>query len=46
MCFAFQFAIAELSTESPFAEIGFALPMQSGGDPIFIMTIKTTAGLG
>lgn len=44
MCFAFQATNNELSIASPYAEVGFALPMQTGEDPIFVLTVRRTAG--
>jgi hypothetical protein len=45
MCFAFQIPNAELSITSPYIEVGFALLGPEGAEQIFILTVKTAAGL-
>lgn len=45
MCFAFQAANSDMSVTSPYVEVGFALPMQAPVDPVFILSVRTAAGL-
>lgn len=45
MCFAFQATSSDLVAASPYIEIGFALPVRSGTDPMFVLTIQTASGL-
>jgi hypothetical protein len=44
MRFAFQGGAGELSVTSPYVEVGFSLPVPTGEDPVFVMTVRTAAG--
>ena len=44
MCFAFQATNSELSVTSPYAEVGFALPLQAGEDPVFVLMVRRIVG--
>ncbi|MGO4392962.1 hypothetical protein AB4Z46_16560 [Variovorax sp. M-6] len=44
MCFAFQPVNGGLSITSPFVEIGFSLPVPTGDDRVFVLTVRTAAG--
>ena len=44
MCFAFEPVNGELSITSPYAEIGFSLPVPTGEDRVFVLTVRTAAG--
>ena len=39
MCFAFQAANGQLSVSSPYVEVGFALPLQPGRNPLFTLSV-------
>jgi hypothetical protein len=39
MCFAFQPANGQLSVSSPYLEVGFALPLLPGRDPLFTLIV-------
>jgi len=44
MCFAFQPANSgELSITSPYVEIGFSLPVPTGDDPVFVLTVRSAS---
>lgn len=45
MCFAFQATGSDLGATSPYVEVGFALPVRVGVSPLFVLTIRSTAGL-
>ncbi|MEP6875283.1 MAG: hypothetical protein ABI887_13045 [Burkholderiales bacterium] len=45
MCFAFEPSNSVLSMTSTYAEIGFALTAAPAEGPLFILTVKTAAGL-
>lgn len=46
MCFAFQAAQSGLAATCPYVEVGFALPVRCSTSPMFVLTIRTMAGLG
>jgi len=45
MCFAFQVANGELSSTSPYVEIGFSLPVSTGEARIFFLAVRMAVGV-
>jgi hypothetical protein len=43
MCFAFQPVSAKLSITGRYVEIGFSLLVPTGGDCVFVLTVRTAA---
>lgn len=45
MCFVFESEGSGLAESSPYVEVGFALSVQSGAGPMFVLMIQETTGL-